>query len=100
MVVSYSCQWCNKTFDFKCRLLKHQKQCAFYPERVQRCTECPAMFPSVTALQQHQAEVHNGPPVKRKKVEPVTCELCGKSFKHPSGKHTHTLTVLATHSCI
>ncbi|XP_058228833.1 zinc finger and BTB domain-containing protein 40 isoform X4 [Hemibagrus wyckioides] len=92
VVVSYSCQWCNKTFDFKCRLLKHQKQCAFCPERVQRCTECPAMFPSVTALQQHQAEVHNGPPVKRKKVEPVTCELCGKSFKHPSGLLYHRRT--------
>lgn len=92
VVVSYSCQWCNKAFDFKCRLLKHKKQCAFCPERMQRCTECSALFPSVTALQQHRAEAHNGPPVKRKKVEPVTCELCGKTFKHPSGLLYHRRT--------
>ncbi|KAB5536820.1 hypothetical protein PHYPO_G00111720 [Pangasianodon hypophthalmus] len=92
VVVSYSCQWCNKTFDFKCRLLKHKKQCAFCPDRVQRCAECSAVFPSVTALQQHRAETHNGPPVKRKKVEPVSCEICGKTFKHPSGLLYHRRT--------
>ncbi|TTB85616.1 Zinc finger and BTB domain-containing protein 40 [Bagarius yarrelli] len=92
VVVSYSCQWCNKTFDFKCRLLKHKKQCMFSPDRVQRCTECSATFPSITALQQHRAEVHDGPPVKKKKVEPVTCELCGKTFKHPSGLLYHKRT--------
>ncbi|XP_046731245.1 LOW QUALITY PROTEIN: zinc finger and BTB domain-containing protein 40 [Silurus meridionalis] len=92
VVVSYSCQWCNKSFDFKCRLLKHKKQCALCPERAQRCTECSTAFASVTALQQHRVEAHNGPPVKRKKVEPVTCELCGKTFKHPSGLLYHRRT--------
>ncbi|KAF5902744.1 zinc finger and BTB domain-containing protein 40 isoform X1, partial [Clarias magur] len=92
VVASYSCQWCNKSFDFKCRLLKHKKQCAFCPERAQRCGECSALFPSVTALQQHRAEAHGGSPAKRKKVEPVTCELCGKVFKHPSGLLYHRRT--------
>ncbi|XP_060766980.1 zinc finger and BTB domain-containing protein 40 isoform X2 [Neoarius graeffei] len=92
VVVSYSCPWCNKSFDFKCRLLKHKKQCGFCPKRVQCCTECSAVFPSVTALQQHRAEAHDGLPVKRKKVEPVTCELCEKTFKHPSGLLYHRRT--------
>ncbi|XP_053339538.1 zinc finger and BTB domain-containing protein 40 isoform X2 [Clarias gariepinus] len=92
VIVSYSCPWCNKSFDFKCRLLKHKKQCALCPERAQCCGECSVVFPSVTALQQHRAEAHDGPPAKRKKVEPVTCELCGKVFKHPSGLLYHRRT--------
>ncbi|XP_072522079.1 zinc finger and BTB domain-containing protein 40 [Salminus brasiliensis] len=92
VVVSYSCQWCNKSFDFKCRLMRHRKRCALSPGKVQRCTDCTLVFPSLTALQQHCSQAHGAPPAKKKKTQPVACELCSKTFKHPSGLLYHRRT--------
>ncbi|XP_066527831.1 zinc finger and BTB domain-containing protein 40 isoform X2 [Hoplias malabaricus] len=92
VVLSYSCQWCKKSFDYKCRLMRHRKRCALSPGKVQHCSNCPLVFPSLTALQQHCSEAHGGPPVKKKKTEPVSCDLCSKTFKHPSGLLYHRRT--------
>lgn len=83
--VSYHCEWCNKTFDFKCRLIKHKKGCALAPGKEQRCSECSMAFPTIKSLHQHCMEAHGGPPAKKKKTEQVPCDMCDKTFKHSSG---------------
>ncbi|XP_065097017.1 zinc finger and BTB domain-containing protein 40 [Paramisgurnus dabryanus] len=90
--VSYSCEWCKKTFDFKCRLIKHKKVCALLPEKEQCCSKCPMTFPTLKSLHQHCTETHDGPPAKKKKKEEVQCDLCDKTFKHSSGVLYHKRT--------
>ncbi|XP_016117362.1 zinc finger and BTB domain-containing protein 40-like [Sinocyclocheilus grahami] len=90
--VSYRCEWCNKTFDFKCRLIKHKKGCALAPGKEQRCSECSMAFPTLKSLHQHCMEVHGGPPAKKKKTEQVPCDMCDKTFKHSSGLLYHKRT--------
>ncbi|XP_073682203.1 zinc finger and BTB domain-containing protein 40 [Garra rufa] len=90
--VSYHCEWCNKTFDFKCRLIKHKKGCALAPGKEQRCSECSSAFPTLKSLHQHCVEAHGGPPAKKKKTELVPCDMCDKTFKHSSGLLYHKRT--------
>ncbi|XP_077060021.1 zinc finger and BTB domain-containing protein 40 isoform X3 [Siphateles boraxobius] len=90
--VSYRCEWCNKTFDFKCRLIKHKKGCALAPGKEQRCSECSMPFPTLKSLHQHCMEAHGGPPAKKKKTEQVPCDMCDKTFKHSSGLLYHKRT--------
>uniref|UniRef100_A0A8C1N5C4 Zinc finger and BTB domain containing 40 n=1 Tax=Cyprinus carpio TaxID=7962 RepID=A0A8C1N5C4_CYPCA len=90
--VSYRCEWCNKTFDFKCRLIKHKKGCALAPGKEQRCSECSQAFPTLKSLHQHCMEVHGGPRAKKKKTELVPCDMCDKTFKHSSGLLYHKRT--------
>ncbi|RXN34337.1 zinc finger and BTB domain-containing 40-like protein [Labeo rohita] len=90
--VSYRCEWCNKTFDFKCRLIKHKKGCALAPGKEQRCSECSMPFPTLKSLHQHCIEAHGGPPAKKKKTELVPCDMCDKTFKHSSGLLYHKRT--------
>ncbi|KAI7795128.1 putative zinc finger and BTB domain-containing protein 40 [Triplophysa rosa] len=90
--VSYSCPWCNKTFDFKCRLIKHKKVCTLSPGKEQRCSECSMPFPTLKSLRQHCTEAHGGPPAKKKKTDQVSCDMCDKTFKHSSGLLYHKRT--------
>ncbi|XP_076860578.1 zinc finger and BTB domain-containing protein 40 isoform X2 [Brachyhypopomus gauderio] len=92
VVVSYSCQWCGKTFDFKCRLMRHRKCCALSPAREHRCPLCPLALTSAAALNEHRAQAHADPPAKKRRTQPVTCDLCGKAFKQPSGLLYHRRT--------
>lgn len=79
----YSCRWCMKDFAYKCRMLAHLKRCPMAPENQLQCPECPAKLPNQRALQRHQADAHgNATQIKRK----VACDLCGRTFAHPSGK--------------
>ncbi|XP_072239072.1 zinc finger and BTB domain-containing protein 40 isoform X2 [Leuresthes tenuis] len=85
----YSCCWCKKGFDYKCRMLAHIKRCSMSQECKQQCPLCPAKLGSQRALQRHQAEVHrNATRVKKK----VACDLCGRTFAHPSGMIYHKRT--------
>lgn len=79
----YACQWCKKTFDFKCRMLAHMKRCSLSQECEVQCPQCPKKLPSQRALQRHRGEVHRNTARIKKRV---ACDICGRSFAHPSGK--------------
>ena len=79
----YSCRWCKKGFAFKCRLRAHLKCCALSQEPKHQCPQCPQRLPTVRALQRHRGEAHPNAPQAKKKV---ACDLCGRTFAHPSGR--------------
>ncbi|XP_066546951.1 zinc finger and BTB domain-containing protein 40 [Amia ocellicauda] len=91
---SFPCQWCGKAFGFKCRMDVHRKRCRLSRETQQKCPQCPAELPTPKALQLHLAKSHGSPPRKKKKkrLEPVTCDICGKTFAHQSGMLYHKRT--------
>ncbi|XP_008302925.1 zinc finger and BTB domain-containing protein 40 [Stegastes partitus] len=85
----FTCHWCKKSFDYKCRMLAHTKRCSMSQECEQQCPECPEKLANQRALQRHRAEVHrNSARVKKK----VACDLCGRTFAHPSGMIYHKRT--------
>ncbi|XP_018606213.2 zinc finger and BTB domain-containing protein 40 [Scleropages formosus] len=87
------CQWCGKAFAFRCRMEVHRKRCRLSQEASQHCPHCSLELATPLALQQHLAEAHEGPPRKKKrKQELVACDLCGKTFAHPSGMLYHKRT--------
>ncbi|MBN3319687.1 ZBT40 protein, partial [Atractosteus spatula] len=91
---SFPCEWCGKTFEFKCRMEVHRKRCRLSEQTQLKCPQCPEKMSTPKALQQHLAKSHGSPPRKRKKRrhEPVTCDICGKSFAHQSGMLYHKRT--------
>uniref|UniRef100_A0A671W693 Zinc finger and BTB domain containing 40 n=1 Tax=Sparus aurata TaxID=8175 RepID=A0A671W693_SPAAU len=85
----YSCRWCRKGFAYKCRMLAHVKRCPKSQEYEHQCPQCPAKLPNQRALHRHRAEAHrNSARVKKK----VACDLCGRTFAHPSGMIYHKRT--------
>ncbi|XP_070707799.1 zinc finger and BTB domain-containing protein 40 [Pempheris klunzingeri] len=85
----YSCCWCSKGFAYKCRMLAHVKRCPMSQECEQQCPQCPEKLANQRALQRHRAEAHrNSARVKKK----VACDLCGRTFAHPSGMIYHKRT--------
>lgn len=91
----YSCHWCKKSFSFKCRMSAHLRRCLMSPENQQQCPQCPAKLPSQRALKRHQFDAHCSTTQLKKKA---TCDLCARTFAHPSGQdppsptHTHKHT--------
>uniref|UniRef100_A0A3Q0RM97 Zinc finger and BTB domain containing 40 n=1 Tax=Amphilophus citrinellus TaxID=61819 RepID=A0A3Q0RM97_AMPCI len=85
----YSCHWCKKSFDYKCRMLAHMKRCSMSQECEQQCTDCPEKLSNQRALQRHRAEAHRNIARVKKKV---ACDLCGRTFAHPSGMIYHKRT--------
>lgn len=80
----YSCRWCKKGFAYKCRMAAHVKRCSMSQECEQQCPECPEKLANQRALQRHRAEAHRNSARMKKRV---TCDLCGRTFAHPSGEH-------------
>ncbi|XP_034549234.1 zinc finger and BTB domain-containing protein 40 isoform X2 [Notolabrus celidotus] len=85
----YPCRWCKKGFAYKCRMLAHVKRCPQSRECEQQCPQCPKKLPNQRALQRHRAEAHRSSARAKKKV---ACELCGRTFAHPSGLIYHKRT--------
>ncbi|XP_019959837.2 zinc finger and BTB domain-containing protein 40 isoform X1 [Paralichthys olivaceus] len=85
----YSCRWCKKGFAYKCRMLAHVKRCSMSKECEQQCPQCAKKLPNQRALQRHQAEAHRNTIRVKKKV---ACDLCGRTFAHPSGMIYHKRT--------
>ncbi|XP_022062098.2 zinc finger and BTB domain-containing protein 40 isoform X1 [Acanthochromis polyacanthus] len=85
----FTCHWCKKSFDYKCRMLAHTKRCSMSQECEQQCPECPEKLANQRALQRHRAEVHRNTGRVKKKV---ACDLCGRTFAHPSGMIYHKRT--------
>ncbi|KAM9362137.1 zinc finger and BTB domain-containing protein 40 [Symphorus nematophorus] len=85
----YSCRWCKKGFAYKCRMLAHVKRCSMSQEYKEQCPQCPAKLPNQRALQRHQTEAHRNTTRVKKKV---ACDLCGRTFAHPSGMIYHKRT--------
>ncbi|KAG7279592.1 hypothetical protein CRUP_011685 [Coryphaenoides rupestris] len=77
-------------FGFQCRLRAHLKCCAMSQEPRHQCPQCPKWLPTVRALQQHRAQAHANTPHGKKKKVP--CDLCGRTFAHPSGMIYHKRT--------
>ncbi|XP_034724150.1 zinc finger and BTB domain-containing protein 40 isoform X3 [Etheostoma cragini] len=85
----YSCRWCKRGFAYKCRMLAHVKRCAMSQECEQQCPQCPEKLANQRALQRHRAEAHRSTARAKKKV---ACDLCGRTFAHPSGMIYHKRT--------
>ncbi|KAK2821035.1 hypothetical protein Q5P01_023994 [Channa striata] len=85
----YSCRWCKKGFAYKCRMLAHVKRCSMSQECVQQCPQCPKKLANQRTLQRHLAEAHRNTMRAKKKV---ACDLCGRTFAHPSGMIYHKRT--------
>lgn len=79
----YTCSWCKKSFDFKCRMLSHVKRCSMSQDCELQCSQCPKKLANQRALQRHRAEAHHDAVRVKKKV---ACDLCGRTFAHPSGE--------------
>ncbi|KAI1890712.1 hypothetical protein AGOR_G00156460 [Albula goreensis] len=87
------CQWCGKSFAFMCRMEVHRKRCRLSQETRQQCPQCPEELPTPRALKQHLSQAHQTPVAKkRKRQEQVACDICGKTFAHPSGMLYHKRT--------
>ncbi|XP_023280417.1 zinc finger and BTB domain-containing protein 40 [Seriola lalandi dorsalis] len=85
----FSCRWCKKGFAYKCRMLAHVKRCPMSQECEQQCPQCPKKLANQRALQRHRAEAHRNTTRVKKKV---ACDLCGRTFAHPSGMIYHKRT--------
>ncbi|XP_062271983.1 zinc finger and BTB domain-containing protein 40 [Scomber scombrus] len=85
----YSCRWCKKGFAYKCRMVAHAKRCSMSKECQQQCPLCPEKLANQRALQRHRAEAHRNTTRVKKKV---ACDLCGRTFAHPSGMIYHKRT--------
>ncbi|KAJ8360633.1 hypothetical protein SKAU_G00171580 [Synaphobranchus kaupii] len=87
------CQWCGKSFAFMCRMEVHRKRCRLSQEIRHRCPQCPQELLTPRALKQHLSQAHQTPgSKKRKRQEQVACDICGKTFAHPSGMLYHKRT--------
>lgn len=82
---SYCCRWCKKNFAYKCRVVAHMKRCPMSKECQLECPQCPSKLPSKRALQRHLTEAHPSHAGDKKKKK-VACDLCGRTFAHPSGE--------------
>ncbi|CAN9512163.1 unnamed protein product [Ophioblennius macclurei] len=84
-----TCCWCKKSFAYKCRLVAHTKRCSMSQEGKQPCPDCPKKLPTPRALQHHRTEAHRRTTQTKKKV---SCDLCERTFAHPSGMIYHKRT--------
>ncbi|XP_054641857.1 zinc finger and BTB domain-containing protein 40 isoform X2 [Dunckerocampus dactyliophorus] len=89
---SYCCHWCKKTFAYKCRLVAHKKRCPMSDEGRLQCPHCPEKLANQRALQRHLTEAHAGSTGAKKKKKKIACDLCGRTFAHPSGMIYHKRT--------
>ncbi|XP_061788842.1 zinc finger and BTB domain-containing protein 40 isoform X2 [Nerophis lumbriciformis] len=88
---SYCCHWCKKTFAYKCRLLAHKKRCTKSGDAQLQCPHCPDKMANQRALQRHLTDAHpNSDGAKKKKK--TSCDLCERTFAHPSGMIYHRRT--------
>ncbi|KAJ8260290.1 hypothetical protein GJAV_G00179260 [Gymnothorax javanicus] len=87
------CQWCGKAFSFMCRMEVHRKRCRLSQETRHPCPQCPEELRTPQALKQHLSQAHQVTGTrKRKRPEQVACDICGKTFAHPSGMLYHKRT--------
>ncbi|XP_061689149.1 zinc finger and BTB domain-containing protein 40 isoform X3 [Syngnathoides biaculeatus] len=87
---SYCCHWCKKSFAYKCRVMTHMKRCPMSKEGQLQCPQCSVKLANQRALQRHLAESHPG--TVRDKKKKIACDLCGRTFAHPSGMIYHKRT--------
>ncbi|MBN3279035.1 ZBT40 protein, partial [Polyodon spathula] len=85
----FNCKWCDKSFEFKCRMEVHLKRCRLALQAPVECPECGETMASLRALQLHTSQSHGDAPRKKRKQGAVTCDICGKSFAHQSGMLYH-----------
>ncbi|KAL0978075.1 hypothetical protein UPYG_G00165590 [Umbra pygmaea] len=86
-----SCRWCSKVFDYKCRLVAHAKRCTMSQEAKLQCPECAERLTTPRALQLHHNKAHPESKSTKNKQQ-VHCDICGRTFSHPSGMLYHKRT--------
>ncbi|XP_049589118.1 LOW QUALITY PROTEIN: zinc finger and BTB domain-containing protein 40-like [Syngnathus scovelli] len=89
---SYRCRWCKKSFSYKCRVTAHMKRCPMSEDCQLQCPQCPAKLLNKRALQRHLSQAHPAAAGDKKKKKKVACDLCGRTFAHPSGMIYHKRT--------
>nr|XP_057934902.1 zinc finger and BTB domain-containing protein 40 [Doryrhamphus excisus]XP_057934903.1 zinc finger and BTB domain-containing protein 40 [Doryrhamphus excisus] len=88
---AYCCHWCKKIFAYKCRLAAHKRRCPMSDECQLPCPHCSEKLANQRALQRHLTEAHPGSAGAKKKKK-ISCDLCGRTFAHPSGMIYHKRT--------
>ncbi|XP_077429462.1 zinc finger and BTB domain-containing protein 40 isoform X1 [Vanacampus margaritifer] len=88
---SYCCRWCKKSFAYKCRVKAHMKRCPMSKKAELQCPQCPVKLINRRALQAHLGQAHAGTAGDKKKKK-VACDICGRTFAHPSGMIYHKRT--------
>ncbi|XP_043916370.1 zinc finger and BTB domain-containing protein 40-like [Protopterus annectens] len=90
----YICKYCNRSFEFNCRLVAHQKLCRIARRRLWKCRQCEETMSSMAELWRHRQKVHSIYPNKKckKKNRPVSCDICGKCYDQSSGLEYHKRT--------
>ncbi|KAM9800403.1 zinc finger and BTB domain-containing protein 40 isoform 1-T1 [Syngnathus typhle] len=97
---SYRCRWCKKSFSYKCRVTAHMKRCPMSEDCQLQCPQCPGKLLNKRALQRHLSQAHPAAAgdkqqqqqQQQKKKKAVACDLCGRTFAHPSGMIYHKRT--------
>ncbi|KAI0237395.1 hypothetical protein LSAT2_012103 [Lamellibrachia satsuma] len=75
----YICDTCNKMFAQRSALVRHSR--THTGERPFDCSECESKFGDITTLRRHMASLHNLPPGRERKPQPIPCEICGKVLR-------------------
>ncbi|KAJ7999466.1 hypothetical protein DPEC_G00194720 [Dallia pectoralis] len=88
----FSCRWCDKVFDYKCRMVTHTKRCPMSQKAKQQSHECAEELPIPRALQLDRNKVHPETKSAKEKRAPVSCDICGRTFAHPTGMLYHKRT--------
>uniref|UniRef100_A0A4W5MT55 C2H2-type domain-containing protein n=1 Tax=Hucho hucho TaxID=62062 RepID=A0A4W5MT55_9TELE len=73
-------------------MMAHTKHCTMSQEAMLQCPECPEELPTLRALQLHRNKAHPESKAAKKKRPQVSCDMCGRTFAHPSGMLYHKRT--------
>ena len=78
---NFKCDWCQKTFAYKCHFTQHVKSVHFEGTRNFKCEKCGKSFETDAKLKAHEAK-HGGD-------KPFPCSKCTKSYNTKADLKRH-----------